>query len=170
MDCAIIWKMKMESNGGYGNSIYWVMSIFSNRMHCALVDRKPIKLMEIPAWRILWHGVPGRQMRRLIRLSAWCTASCAWAPGAPPDAWSSAKSPTLDINLKHCRQKIIESIVHSCIALFKINMHELFILLLTLFLIYLIEFLNKTPLIYLINIVIIIFFLNFLDFAYYMIH
>ena len=49
-------------------------------------------------------------------------------------------------------------------------MHELFILLLTLFLINLIEFLIKTPLIYLINIVIIIFFLNFLDFAYYMLH
>ena len=49
-------------------------------------------------------------------------------------------------------------------------MHELFILLLTLFLIYLIKFLIKTPLIYLINIVIIIFFLNVLDFAYYMLH
>ena len=105
-------------------------------------------------------------MRRLIRLSAWC----AWAPGAPPDAWSAAKSPALDNNLNHCHQTIIKSIVNSCIALFKINMHELFILLLTLFLIYLIEFLIKTPLISLINIVIIIFFLNFLDFAYYMLH
>ena len=135
-------------------------------MHCALVDGKPIKLMEIPAWRILWHSVTGRQVRRLIRLSAWC----AWAPGAPPDAWSAAKSPALDNNLKHCYQTIIKSIVHSCIALFKINRHEIFILLLTLLLIYLIEFLIKTPFIYFINIVIIIFFLNVLDFAYYMLH
>ena len=49
-------------------------------------------------------------------------------------------------------------------------MHELFILLLTLFLIYLIDFLIKTPIIYLINLIIIIFFLNVLDFAYYMLH
>ena len=49
-------------------------------------------------------------------------------------------------------------------------MHELYILLLTLLLIYLIEFLIKTPFIYLINIVIIIFFLNVVDFAYYMLH
>ena len=146
------------------------MSIFNNRMHWALVDGKPIKLMEIPVWRILWHGVPGRQVRQLIRLSAWCAALCAWAPGAPPDAWSAAKSTALNNNLKHCHQTIIESIVHSCIALFKINMHALFILLLTLFLIYLIEFLIKTPLFYLINIIIIIFFLNCLDFAYYMLH
>ena len=135
-------------------------------MHCALVDGKPIELMEIPAWRISWHGVPGRQVWQLIRLSAWCV----WATGAPPDAWSAAKSAALDNNLKHRHQTIIISIVHSCIALFKINMHKLFILLLTLFLIYLIEFLIKSPLIYLINIVIIIFFLNFLDFAYYMLH
>ena len=110
-------------------------------MHCALVDGKPIQLMEIPALRISWHGVPGRQVRRLIRMIAWCAAWCVWAPGALPDAWSDAKSPALDNNLKHCHQKIIESIVHSCIALFKINMHEHFILVLTLFLIYLIEFL-----------------------------
>ena len=139
-------------------------------MHCAFVDGKPIKLMEIPAWRVSWHGVSGRQVRRLIRLIAWCVAWCAWAPGAQPDAWSAANSQDLDNNLKHCHQKIIESIVHSCIALFKINMHKLFILLLTLFLIYLIEFLIKSPLIYLINIIIIICFLNFLDFAYYMFH
>ena len=61
---------------------------------------------------------------------------------------------------------IIESIVHSCIEQFKINMHMLCILLLTLFLIYLVEFIIKTPLIYLFNIIIIIFFLYFLDFAY----
>ena len=89
-----------------------------------------------------------RLMRGLVRL----------APGARPDAWSAAKSPALYNNLKHCHQTIIESIVHSCIALFKINMPELFILLLTLFLIYLIELLINTPLIYLINIIIIIFF------------
>ena len=139
-------------------------------MHCALVDGKPIKLMVIPSWRISWLDVPGRQVRRLIRLSAWCAAWCALAPGAPPDAWSAAKSPALDNNLKHCHQTIIESIVHSCSALFKINMHELSILLLTLFLIYLIELIINTPLIYLINIIIIIFFLNLLDFAYYMLH
>ena len=156
----------MESHGGYGNSIYWVMSIFSNRIHCALVDGKPIKLMEIPAWRISWHGVPGRQVRLIIRLSALC----AWAPGAPPDAWSAAKSPALDNIIKHCHQTIIKSIVYSFIALFKINMHELRFVLLTLCLIYLIELLIKTPLIYFINIVIIIFVLNFLDFAYYMLH
>ena len=40
----------------------------------------------------------------------------------------------------------------------------------TLFLIYLIELLINTPLIYLINIIIIIFVLNLLDFAYYMLH
>ena len=139
-------------------------------MHCALVDGKPIKLMEIPACRISWHGVPGRQVRRLICLSAWCATWSGWAPSAPPDAWSAEKSPALDNNLKHCHQTIIESIVHSCIALLKINMHELFILLLTLFFIYLIELLINTPLIYLININIIIFFLNLLDFAYYMLH
>ena len=105
-------------------------------------------------------------MRRIIHLSAWC----AWASGAPPDAWSAATLPALDNNRKHCYQTLIKSIVYSCIALIKINMHELFSLLLTLYLIYLIEFLIKTPIIYLINIVIIIFFLNFLDFAYYMLH
>ena len=57
--------------------------------------------------------------------------------------------------------------MHSCIKLFKINMHELFILLLTISFIYLIDFIIKTPLIYSINIIIIIFFLNVLDFAYY---
>ena len=146
------------------------MLIFSKRKNGAMDDGKPIKLLEIPLWQISWHGVPGRQVRRLIRLNAWCVAWCALAPGAPPDAWSAAKSTALDNNLKHCHQTIIESIVHSCIALFKINMQALFILLLTLFLIYLIEFLIKTPLIYLINIIIIIFFLNCLDFAYYMLH
>ena len=146
------------------------MYIFSNKMHLALVDGKLIKLMKIPAWRISWHNVPGRQVRRLICLSAWCAAWCAWSPNVRPDAWSAAKSTALDNNLKLCHQTIIESIVHSCIALFKINMHALFILLLTLILIYLIEFLIKTPLIYLINIIIIIFFLNCLDFAYYMLH
>ena len=150
-------KWKGKSHGRYGNSIYWVMFIFSNRMHCALVDGKPIKLMEILAWWISWLDVPGRQVRRLIRMSAWCAGWCAWAPGAPLDAWSAAKSPALDNNLKHCHQTIIESIVHSYIALFKINKHKLFILLLTLFLIYLIELLINTPLIYLINIIIIIF-------------
>ena len=107
-------------------------------------------------------------MRRLIRLSVWFAAWCAWAPGAKFDAWSAAKSPALNNNLKQCHQTIIKSIVHSCIALFKINMHMFFILLMTLFLIYLIEFLIKTPLIYLSNIVIIIFFINSFDFAYYM--
>ena len=136
-------------------------SIFSNRMHCALVDWKPIKLMEIRAWRISWHGVLGCQVRRLIRLSAWCAAWCAWSPDAPPNAWSVAKSPALDNNLMHCHLTIFESIVHSCIALFKINMHKLVILLLTLFLINLIELLIKTPLIYLINIIIIIYFRKF---------
>ena len=139
-------------------------------MHCGMVNGKPIKLMEIPTWRISWLDVPGRTVRRLIRLSGWCAAWCAWSPGAPPDAWSAAKSPALDNNLKHCHQTIIESIVHSCIALFKINIHELLILLLTLFLIYLIELLINTQLIYLINIIIIIFFLNLLDFAYFMLH
>ena len=47
--------------------------------------------------------------------------------------------------------------VQSCITLFKINMHPLFIWLLTLFLIYLIVFLIKTPLIHLIIIIIIMF-------------
>ena len=49
-------------------------------------------------------------------------------------------------------------------------MNERFILLLTLFLIYLIDLLITTQLIYLIKIIIIIFFLNVLDFAYYMLH
>ena len=49
-------------------------------------------------------------------------------------------------------------------------MHPLYIWLLTLYLIYLIGFLIKTPLIHLLNIIIIIFFLNLLDFAYYMLH
>ena len=135
--------------------------IFRHRKHCALVDGKPIKLIKIPARRISWHVVPGRQVRRLIRLSAWCAAWSAWSPGAPPDAWSSAKSPALDNNLKHFHQTIIESIVHSCIALFRINMHELFILYWHYFLINLIKFLIKTPLIYLNNIIIIILFYIF---------
>ena len=146
------------------------MFIFSNNMNGAMVDETPIKWMEISLWQISWHGVPSRQVRRLIRLSAWCAAWCAWSLGATPDAWSAAKSPALDNNLKHCHKTIIKLIVKSCIALFRINMHELFILLLTLFFIYLIDFLIKTPLIYLINIIIIIFFLNVLDFAYYMLH
>ena len=146
------------------------MFIFSHKMNGAMVDEKPIKLMEIPLWQISWHGVPCRQVRRLIRLSAWCAAWCAWSPYATPDAWSVAKSLALDNNLKHCHKTIIELLIYSCIAFFKINMHQLFILVLTLFLIYLIEVLIKTPLIYLINIVIIIFCLNFLDFAYYMLH
>ena len=103
---------------------------------------------------------PERLVRSLVRLVAWCSTWCM----------VPAKSPALDNNLKHCHQTIIESIVQRCIALFKINMHELFILLLTLFLIYLINFLFKTPLVYLINIIIIIFFLNFLDIAYYLLH
>ena len=49
-------------------------------------------------------------------------------------------------------------------------MHPLYIWLLTLFLIYLIVFLIKTPLIHLINIIIIKFYLNVFDFAYYMLH
>ena len=46
-------------------------------------------------------------------------------------------------------------------------MHLLYIWLLTLFLIYLIVVLMKTPLIHLLNIIIIIFFINHLDIAYY---
>ena len=49
-------------------------------------------------------------------------------------------------------------------------MHPLYILLLTLFIIYVIEFLSKTQLIYLINIIIMIFFLNLLDIVYYLLH
>ena len=135
-----------------------------------MVDGKPIKLTEIPLWQISWHGVPGRQIRRLIRLSAWCAAWCTWSPGATPDAWSAEKSLALDNNIKHCHKTIMELLIYSCIASFKINMHRLFILLLTLFLMYLIDFVIQTPLIYLINIIIIIFFLKVLDFAYYMLH
>ena len=160
----------MKSHGGYENSIFCIMFIFRHKMNGAMVDGKPIKLMEIPLWQISWHGVPGRQVRRLIRLSAWYAAWCAWLPGAAPDAWCAAKSFALDNNLQHCHKTIIELLIYSCIALFKINMHQLFILLLTLFFIYLIDFVIKTPLIYLININIIIFFLNVLDFAYYMLH
>ena len=126
--------------------------------------------MEITAWQISWHGVLGRQLQRLISLSAWFAALFAWAANAPTESWFSVKSSNLDNNLKHCHETIIESIVQSCIALFKINMHEVFILLLKLFLIYLFEFLIKTPLIHLIKIIIIIFVLNLLDFAYYMLH
>ena len=146
------------------------MSIFSNRMHGAMVDRKPIKLTEIPSWRILWHSALGRQVRRQIYLVAWCATWCALSPGALPDARSAAKSLSLINYLKHCHQTKIKPIVQSCITLFKINMHPLFILLLILFIIYLIKFLIKTPLIYLINIIIIIFSLNLLDFAYYLSH
>ena len=46
----------------------------------------------------------------------------------------------------------------------------LFILLLKLFLINIIKFLIKTPLIYLINIIMMIFCLNFLNFVYYIFH
>ena len=105
-------------------------------------------------------GAATNSPERLVRPGAWCSTWCM----------VRREITSLDNNLKHCHQTIIKSIVHSCIALFKINMHELFILLLTLFLIYLIEFLIKTPLIYLINIVIIILFINFLDFAYYNLH
>ena len=49
-------------------------------------------------------------------------------------------------------------------------MHPLYILLLTLFIIYVIKFLIKTPLIYLLNNIIIIIFLNCLDFVYYLLH
>ena len=49
-------------------------------------------------------------------------------------------------------------------------MHPLFILLLTLFIIYMIEYLIKTPLIYLMNIIMMICFLNCLDFVYYLLH
>ena len=107
---------------------------------------------------------------RMICLIARCTARCALSPNAPPDARFAGKSLVLLNNLKHCYQTKIEPIVQSCIRLFKINMHPLFIWLLTLFLIYLILFLIKKPLIHLINIIIIIFFLNVLDFAYYMLH
>ena len=47
-------------------------------------------------------------------------------------------------------------------------MHRLYILVLTLFIIYVIEFLIKTPLIYLINIIMMIFCLNILDTVYYL--
>ena len=146
------------------------MSIFSSRIHGAMVDGNPIKLMEIPSWRILWYSALGRQVRRLIYLVAWCATWCALSPGALSDARSAEKSLSLLNNLKHCHQTKIKPIVQSCITLFKINMHPLFIWLLILFLIYLIEFLIKTPLINLINIIIIIFSLNFLDFAYYLLH
>ena len=128
------------------------------------------KLMEIPLWWITWYGVPGRQVRQLIQLSARYAAWCARSLCATPNARFGAKSPALQNNLKHCNQKIIKSIVHGCIALFRITMHELFLLLLTLFLISIIEFLIKTLLINLINIIIIILFLIFLDFAYYCLH
>ena len=101
--------------------------------------------------------LPGRQVRSQVRLVA---------PGAPPDARFAEKPLVLLNNLKHCYQTKIEPIVQSCIRLFKINMHPLYIWLLTLFLIYLIVFLIKTPLIHLINIIIIKFFLNVLDIAY----
>ena len=101
--------------------------------------------------------LPGRQVRSQVRLVA---------PGAPPDARFVGKSLVLLNNLKHCYQTKIEPIVQSSIRLFKINMHPLYIWLLTLFLIYLIVFLIKTPLIHLINIIIIKFFLNVLDIAY----
>ena len=146
------------------------MYIFSIRMHWALVDGQPIKLIKIPPWRISWHCVPGSQVRGLIRLNEWCAAWCAWAPNALADAWSASKSPALNNNLKHCHQIKIESIVHSCISLFKIYMHKIFILLFTLILIYFIKLLINTPLIYLINIFIILFFLNLSDFAYYMLY
>ena len=162
------WKCK--SHGGYGNFNYWVMSLFISRMHCAMVDGKPIRLMEIPLWRILWHSALGRQVRRLIDLVTWCATWCALSPCALPDARYAAKSLRLLNHQKHCHQTNIKPIVQSCITLFKINMHPLFIWLLILFLIYLIEFLIKTPLINLINIIIIIFSLNFLDFAYYLLH
>ena len=170
MDGVIINKVKWKSHSIYGNSIYCIMFIFSNRMNGAIIDETPIKLMKIPLWQISWHVVPGLQVRRLIRLSTWFAAWCTWSPGFSFDAWFPAISPALDNNLKNCHKTIIKLMVKSCIALFKINMHELFILLLTLFLIYLIYFLIKTPLIYLIYIIIIIFFLNVLDFAYYMLH
>ena len=144
--------------------------IFSSRMHGAMVDGKPIKLMEIPSRRILWHSALDRKVRRLIYLVAWCATWCALSPGALPDARSAAKSLSLLNNLKHCHQTKIKPIVQSCITLFKINMHPQFIWLLILFLIYLIEFLSKTPHIYLINIIIIIFYLMFLEFAYYLLH
>ena len=135
-----------------------------------MMDGKSIKIMEIPPWRISWHCVSNRQVRRQIRLRAWCASFCAPLPGALLEAWSAAKSPALLNNLKHCHQTITELIVHSCIPLSKINMHELVIFLLILFLIYLIDFIITTPLIYIINIIIIIIFLNFLDFAYYLLH
>ena len=152
------WKWK--SHGGYKNSNFWVMSIFSNRKHGAMVYGKPVKLMEILSWWILWHNALGRQVCRLIHLVAWCATWCALSPGVLRDARAASKSLGLLNNLKHCHHWVIESIVHSCIALFKINMHELYIFLLILFLIYLIQFLIKRPLIYLINIIIMIFFSN----------
>ena len=117
--------------------------------------------MEIPPWQISWQVAPSRQVRRLICLVARCAARCATLPGAPPNARFAGKSLVLLNNLKHWYQTKIEPIVQSCIRLFKINMHPLYIRLLTLFLIYLNVFLIKTPLIHLINIIIIIFFLNF---------
>ena len=162
------WKYK--SHFDYGNSNYWIMSIFSYRLHGAMVNEKPIKLMEIPLWRISWHSALGRQVHRLIHLVVWCATWCTLSPGALPDARSAAKSLSFLNNLKHCHQRVIELLVHSCIALFKINIHEILIFLLILFLIYFIEFLIKTPVIYLINIIIIIFFLNVLDIAYYLLH
>ena len=92
---------------------------------------------------------------------AWAATWCTLSPGTLPDARSAAKYLNLRNNIKHCHQRVMKSIVHSCIALFEINMHGLFIFLLILFLIYLIEFIIKTPLIYFINKIIIIFCLNF---------
>ena len=91
-------------------------------------------------------------MRQLIDFVAWCATWCAFSPGALHDARSGAKSLCLLNNLKHCNQTKIKQIVQNCITIFKINMHELFIFWLILFIIYLIKFLNKTPLIYFINI------------------
>ena len=146
------------------------MSNFSYKMHGSMVNGKTKRLMKNPPWQISWQVASSRHVCRLICLVAWCAARCALLPGAPPDARLAGKSLALHINLIHCYQTKIEPIIQSCITLFKINVHSLYIWILILFLIYLIVFLITTPLIHLINIIIIIFFLNVLDFVYYMLH
>ena len=109
-------------------------------MHGALVDTKTHETYGNCKMTKIMERFSRSLCAATFCLSTWCAAGYAWLPGAPPDAWSVAKSPALHNNLKHCHQTIIKSIVHSCIALFNINMHEIYILLLILFLIYLIEF------------------------------
>ena len=91
----------------------------------------------------LVHGVlPG------ALCSTWCTVFYL-VHGVPPGARSADYSPKMLNNLKHWHP----TIVHSCIARFEINMHPVFIHLLTLILIHLIYFIIKTSLIYSIYII-----------------